>query len=80
MRVVQGAHLLIRTRIAENGEDRTAACHAGGICYRKLDGVLTVGREKAPTVPSEGNLCTIWGLWETHEGVEGKLYVWLNTR
>ena len=31
--------------------------------------------ERTPTVlvPSEGNPCTIWGLWETYEGVEGKV-------
>ena len=27
---------------------------------------------------SEGNLCTIWGLWEMYEGVEGvREYIWL---
>jgi hypothetical protein len=42
--------------------------------YRKLDGrILMVGLERTPTVPSEGNLCTIWGLWETYEGVEGNV-------
>ena len=36
-------------------------------------------RENNDTVPSEKNLCTIWGLWETHEGIEGKVgeYIWL---
>lgn len=56
-----------KTRIAENGTGRIA-CH-GGICYRRLDGVLIVGLEKTLTVIKR-NLCTIWGLWEAHEGVE----------
>jgi hypothetical protein len=38
---------------------------------RSTHGVLIIGLEKIPLVPSERDLCIIWGLWETHEGAGG---------
>jgi hypothetical protein len=69
----------IRRRIAELNKE--VACH-GGIYYEKHDTMAYIDRnlclERTPTVlvPSEGNLCTIWGLWETHEGSKVR---WENT-